>query len=101
MSFVKVGSTGDLKSSAMKGIEVNGKPILLANLADKYYAIGNICTHRGCKLSNGALNGDVVQCGCHGSRFDVKTGKVVGGPAARPEPSYEVQVKDDQILVKT
>jgi len=99
MELVNVGSTADLKPNKMKAVNANGKPILLVNLEGTYYAIGNKCTHMQCTLTNGQLNGDVVQCPCHGSKFNVKSGKVVGGPAAFPEPKYEVKVEGDKILV--
>jgi nitrite reductase/ring-hydroxylating ferredoxin subunit len=69
------------------------------NVKGEYYAIGNVCTHKGCMLSEGGLEGETVTCPCHGSKFDVKTGRVVGGPAVRPEPSYQVRVEKDQIMV--
>lgn len=100
LSFVKVISKSELAPGVLKGVMANEKPILLSNLEGKYYAIGNICTHRGCKLSNGTLSNEIVQCACHGSRFDVKTGKVVGGPAGRSEPAYNVKVEGNDILVE-
>jgi len=99
MGVVKVASTKELAPSKMIGVEAGGKKILVANLEGKYYAIGNRCTHMGCMLSDGVLKGGIVQCPCHGSRFDVKTGSVVGGPAKKPEPAFQVKVEGDQILV--
>jgi 3-phenylpropionate/trans-cinnamate dioxygenase ferredoxin subunit len=99
MTFVNVASIADLKPNKMKAVNANGKPILLVNLESTYYAIGNKCTHMQCTLTNGELKGEVVQCSCHGSRFNVKTGKVVGGPAAIDEPKYEVKVENGQIMV--
>jgi nitrite reductase/ring-hydroxylating ferredoxin subunit len=100
MSFVEVSSTENFAESSMKGVEANGKSILLINVVDKFYAIGNICTHMGCKLSSGSLRGEIIHCACHGSRFEAKTGQVVGGPATKSEPSYEVKVEGSRILVK-
>jgi nitrite reductase/ring-hydroxylating ferredoxin subunit len=99
MAFSNVAFAMDLKPNQMKPVNVNGKPVLLANIGGEYYAIGNKCTHMGCTLTNGELKGEVVQCPCHGSKFNVKTGKVVGGPAAIPEPKYKVKVENEQILV--
>jgi nitrite reductase/ring-hydroxylating ferredoxin subunit len=64
-----------------------------------FSAIGNKSTHMGCALSNGTLNGDTVQCACHGSVFNVKTGDVIRGPAKKPEQKYELQISSDQILL--
>ena len=100
MALVNVASTSDLKPNQMKPVNVNGKPILLANINGEYYAIGNKCTHMQCTLTNGELKGEVVQCPCHGSRFNVKTGAVVGGPAALPETKYKVKVVNGQVQIE-
>jgi nitrite reductase/ring-hydroxylating ferredoxin subunit len=80
-------------------VEKDGKRMLIANLNGEYHAIGNVCTHAGCKLSEGTLNGEKVTCPCHGSTFDIRTGAVLKGPAQKPEPSYNVRVEGDQIMV--
>ena len=88
-----------LPAGKMTAIDANGQSILIANVGGTYYAIRNICTHRGCHLSDGTLNAERVQCPCHGSTFDVRTGALVKGPAKDPEPSFKVVIKGDQILV--
>jgi nitrite reductase/ring-hydroxylating ferredoxin subunit len=100
MGFIKVASTKDLAPGKMVGFESDGRPILVTNVDGKYYAIGNTCTHMKCNLSDGSLKeGGIVQCPCHGSNFDVKTGNVVKGPAKTPEPAFQVKVEKDQILI--
>ena len=100
MEFANVATKKDLPKGEMQAVEINGKQILIANIENEYYAITNKCTHRGCKLSKGKLNGEVVKCPCHGSRFNVKTGEVVGGPATKSELKYEVKIEEDQIQIK-
>lgn len=99
LGFVKVASVKDLEVNPMIGAEAKGKQILLSKSDGGYFAIGNVCTHMGCMLSDGELKGEVVQCACHGSQFNVKTGKVIGGPAKKQEPTFEVKVEKGQILV--
>ena len=99
MGFVKVALKKEIPASKMKQIEISGNSILLANVDGEYYAIGNKCTHRGCKLSAGVLDGEIIRCPCHRSRFNVTTGEVVHGPATKPEPMYIVRVDEEQILV--
>jgi nitrite reductase/ring-hydroxylating ferredoxin subunit len=95
---VKIASTGDLSPGKMMGVEIQGKSILLANVNGTYYAIGNVCMHEGCILDGGTLGGVKVECPCHGSTYDVRTGKVLKGPAEQPEPVYPLRVNGDQIL---
>jgi len=99
MAFLKIFSAEDLKPNQMKAADAAGKSVLLVNLEGTFYAIGNKCTHMSCSLSNGRLKGETVQCPCHGSIFNVKTGNVVGGPAAKPEPKYDVKVENGQVMI--
>lgn len=96
---MKVASPKDLEPGKMMGVKAGGKSILVVNVKGNYYAIGNVCTHLGCLLSDGDLEGETVTCSCHGSKFDVKTGNIVRGPATKPEPSYQVIVEKDEITV--
>lgn len=98
--FVKVASTDEIPPSVMRKVEVKGQEILLVNIDGKYYAINNVCTHVGGPLDEGRIEHDEVVCPWHGSRFDVRTGEVKGGPARLPEPSYEVKVEGPDVLVK-
>ena len=98
--FVKVANTEDIQPSQMKEVEVNGEKACLANVEGKYYAIGNVCTHLGGPLAQGKLEGYEVQCPWHGSRFDIRTGKVARPPAMRSEPTYKIKTENDNILLK-
>jgi glycine betaine catabolism B len=98
--FVKVANTNEIMPSQMKEVEVDGQKILIANVKGKYYAIGSICTHEGGPLADGTLHDFEVECPWHGSKFDVRTGEVTNPPADEPEPSYEIKVEDNQILIK-
>lgn len=98
--FVKVAETEDVQVSQMMTVEVNDEKICLANVNGKYYAIGNVCTHMGGPLAEGKLEDYIVQCPWHGSRFDIRSGEVVRPPARKPEPTYEVKVENNEILVK-
>jgi nitrite reductase/ring-hydroxylating ferredoxin subunit len=99
MAFTSVASTVDFQPNQMKAVKAGGKSVLLANIDGAYYAIGNICMHMQCTLTNGKLKGEIVECPCHGSQYNVKTGAVVRGPALKPEPKYDVKTENGQILV--
>ena len=98
--FVKVADTKDIQPSRMKEVQVDGENICLVNVDGNYYAIGSICTHEGGPLADGTLEGYEVECPWHNSKFDVRTGEVTSPPANEPEPSYEVKVDGNDILIK-
>jgi nitrite reductase/ring-hydroxylating ferredoxin subunit len=64
------------------------------------HAIHDRCGHRGCLLSNGELDGDVITCSCHGSRFDVRDGALLQGPAVAAQPAFECREVDGRIEVR-
>ena len=99
MSFIEVAKTSEITNGKMKGVMLGGKDILITNVDGKYYAIGGICTHAGGDLSKGVLNGKIVRCPRHGSKFDVTTGKLAGGPAAKDELKFEIKVEGASIKV--
>jgi nitrite reductase/ring-hydroxylating ferredoxin subunit len=76
--------------------------ISVARVGDRLYAFDDLCTCAGnsCPLSGGLLTGTTITCQCHGSEFDVTTGAVVHGPAARPLNVYDVQVADGSIRIR-
>jgi nitrite reductase/ring-hydroxylating ferredoxin subunit len=98
--FVRVAETKDIQTSQMKEVQIEGEDVCIANVDGKYYAIGNVCTHEGGPLADSVLDGYEVECPWHQSKFDVRTGKVTNPPASESEPTYEIKVDGNSILVK-
>ena len=97
--FVKVAVTADVPLGELILVEVEDERIVLANVGGQYYALTDVCTHAECPISDGELEGEVLECPCHGSQFDVRTGAVVGPPADEPLTRYAVRIEGDDILV--
>jgi nitrite reductase/ring-hydroxylating ferredoxin subunit len=81
MSFVEVAKTKEIPAGKMKHFEVNGKEILVANVAGKFYATSDRCPHANARLSMGKLEGTTIICPLHFARFDISTGELQAGPA--------------------
>jgi len=99
MVVKKIGLAQELAFNPMKGAEIEGKQILIVKLGGNFFAIDDKCTHMGCKLSGGKLDGETVRCPCHGSMFNVRTGEVVKGPAKKPVLSYTVTVENGELSI--
>jgi 3-phenylpropionate/trans-cinnamate dioxygenase ferredoxin subunit len=98
--FVPVTPASAVAPGSMKWVVVDRERVLLANVEGAFYALRDMCGHRGESLSKGTLMGHVVECPLHYATFDVRTGKLLSGPASADVPSYEVQVRDDTVFVK-
>jgi nitrite reductase/ring-hydroxylating ferredoxin subunit len=84
----------------LEAVTVGDTPVLLVRRGDRVLALHDRCSHRGCPLSDGELDGEVVECGCHGSRFRLADGGVERGPATTPQPAYEARERDGRIEIR-
>jgi 3-phenylpropionate/trans-cinnamate dioxygenase ferredoxin subunit len=98
--FMKVTTTDGLEEQQAKLVEVEGQKIALFRLDGAFYALSDTCTHRGGPLSEGTVEGAQVTCPLHGARFDIKTGAVLGAPAAREVRSYPVRVAGADVEIE-
>jgi Rieske Fe-S protein len=60
------------------------------------HAFSSTCTHQGCTVNS--VSDGTINCPCHGSRFDVRTGAPVAGPASRPLPAVAVTVRGGEVV---
>lgn len=64
--------------------------------AGTFKGFSAVCTHQGCIVATIA-NG-TIDCPCHGSKFSIKDGSVVNGPAPSPLPPVAITVQGSSIL---
>jgi naphthalene 1,2-dioxygenase system ferredoxin subunit len=98
--WVHAAARSDLAEGEVLGVEVEGHSIALYNVDGVVFATDNICTHAYARLSDGWLDGELIECPLHAARFDVRTGKVLDPPATEDLKTYPVRVIDDEIKVK-
>ena len=98
---VRVASSKDVAPGTMHVFDVDGTKVNVTSVGGRLYAFDDTCTHRGCSLAKGKLDGTTVTCPCHGSQFDVTTGAVVRGPAQQPVRSRSVKVEGEGLLVES
>jgi 3-phenylpropionate/trans-cinnamate dioxygenase ferredoxin component len=99
LEFVEIAPLTDLPSGERLFVELDGKPIVLFNLAGTLFAIGDVCTHDNGPLGDGEVDGHEVVCPRHGARFDVRTGKASGLPAVVDIPAYPVRLVEGMIEI--
>src|SRR5437764_7935818 len=96
-----VGSMSELPEGASKTVYIAGEQVALFNVAGQIYAIEARCPHASAPLSDeGSLQGSMLTCARHGSRFDLaQECAVVQGPAVRGPRVWDVRVEGGQIVV--
>lgn len=98
--WVRAAGRSDLTEGEVLGVEVAGRSIALYDADGSLFATDNICTHAYACLSDGWLDGQVIECPLHAARFDIRTGKVLDPPATEDLRTYQVRVVGDDIQVR-
>ncbi len=80
MVYVKVAGAGEIPAGSMKHVEVMGTELCIINAGGTFYATADRCPHMSAPLSLGQLNGTVLTCPLHFSRYDIRTGTNLSGP---------------------
>jgi 3-phenylpropionate/trans-cinnamate dioxygenase ferredoxin component len=97
--YVRVAALADVPPNTLLHVDVGDERVCLANADDTIYAFRDNCSHRDFPLSSGTIIDGSVECGWHGGRFDMATGKATQLPAIKPIRTYPVRVEDGEIHV--
>ncbi len=95
---VVVAAEAEIPEGARKIVEVGGLSVGVFHHGGGWYALRNVCLHRGGPVCTGALEGDELVCPWHGFRYDVTTGQLADDPSAALE-RYPVTVRDGRVYL--
>jgi nitrite reductase/ring-hydroxylating ferredoxin subunit len=99
--WTEAAAASDLENGEPKAVVVGDTPVFMLRHGDHFHAIHDRCSHRGCSLAEtGKVEKEVVECGCHGSRFSLRDGSVQRGPATVGQPAYEVREQGGKVEIK-
>ena len=98
--WVSVALRADLRGGAMHAVAFGDHQIALYDVAGQVFATDNLCTHAHAFLTDGSLQGEIVECPLHGGRFSVRTGEGQGPPIPCDLKTYPVRVVDGEIQVR-
>ena len=99
IEYVEIVPASELPNGERLFFEIEGKPIVIFNIAGQLFSIGDICSHDDGPVGEGDIEGFNITCPRHGGEFDLQTGKAVQLPAVVDIPAYPVRVVDGMIQV--
>jgi nitrite reductase/ring-hydroxylating ferredoxin subunit len=100
--YAPVCDESELNGGKLVGVELEGESVVVSRSDEsgEVCAIAATCSHMGGPLPDGEREGDIVVCPWHGSRFDLCSGEVRGGPAVYPQPRYEARVRAGKVEIR-
>jgi 3-phenylpropionate/trans-cinnamate dioxygenase ferredoxin subunit len=99
VEFIEIAPVAELPNAERLFVELEGRSLVIFNIAEQFFAIGDICSHDDGPVGEGDLEGYNIVCPRHGAEFDVRTGQAVQMPAVVDIPAYPVKVVDGMIQV--
>jgi nitrite reductase/ring-hydroxylating ferredoxin subunit/uncharacterized membrane protein len=90
----------DVPADKLVKAKAGAQTLVVVRRGTSLNALHDVCAHQGCSLSEGKIVGDAIECGCHGSRFRLRDGLVVRGPAVFDQPHYEVREAEGKLEVR-
>jgi 3-phenylpropionate/trans-cinnamate dioxygenase ferredoxin component len=97
--FLDIAPESELPNGERIFVEVEGRSLVIFNIAGQFYAIGDVCSHDDGPVGDGDVEGYNIVCPRHGGEFDIRTGQAVQMPAVVDIPAYPVKVVDGMIQV--
>jgi nitrite reductase/ring-hydroxylating ferredoxin subunit len=93
-------STADVAPGTALKVEIEDLALAVFNVDGEFFVTDDACTHGPGSLSEGNVEGDVVECNFHGGRFNIRTGEVVGPPCMVPIKTYPATVVDGKVTIE-
>ncbi len=93
--------TSDIAPGNALRVESGELTLAVFNVDGAFYVTDDLCTHGPGLLSEGYIDGDVVECNFHNGQFNIKTGEVVSPPCMVPVRTYKTIVEGDRIFIET
>jgi len=81
-------------------VETNGLALAVYNVDGTIYVTDDACTHGPGSLSEGCLEGEVIECNFHQGAFNVRTGEVVLPPCMVPIQTYPAVVEEGTVFIE-
>jgi len=99
LEYVTVATVDEVGPGQRKLVDVDGEPLAVFNIAGRYFAIADRCSHDDGPVAQGEVADTTVECPRHGARFNLETGKALTLPAVVDIPAYPVRVVGQEIQV--
>lgn len=98
-SSIELCSADDVPEGSALRVEADALTLAVFNVDGEFYVTDDQCTHGPGSLSEGFIDGDIVECNFHQGQFNIRTGEVVLPPCFVPVKTYPAVVCDGKVCI--
>ena len=93
-------AASDVAPGGALKVEVEDLALAVFNIDGEFFVTDDLCTHGPGSLSEGYIDGDVVECNFHNGQFNIRTGEVVSPPCMVPIKTYPTTVREGRVTIE-
>ena len=97
---IELCNTSEVEAGGALRVEKDDLVLAVFNVDGEFFVTDDACTHGPGSLSEGYVEGDVVECNFHNGQFNIRTGEVVSPPCMVPVKTYRTVVEDGKVFVE-
>lgn len=90
----------DVAAGTALKVEAGEHTLAVFNIEGAFYVMNDLCTHGPGSLSEGYIDGDVVECNFHQGQFNICTGEIVAPPCMIPQRIYPVIIENGKVMIE-
>ena len=91
--------TSDVPEGGVVKVDAAGLTLAVFNLGSHFYVTDDNCTHGPGSLSEGCVDGDIIECDFHNGAFNIRTGAVVTAPCMVSLRTFHTIVVDGKVFI--
>src|ERR1700681_2519385 len=93
-------NTADVTPGTALKVEIGDLTLAVFNVDGEFYVLDDLCTHGPGSLSEGYIEGDIVECNFHNGQFNIRPGEVVLPPCMTPAKTYPATVENGKVVIE-
>ena len=98
-ALIELCATADVPEGGVIKVETAGLTVAVFNLGNHFYVTDDNCTHGPGSLSEGCVEGDVIECDFHNGAFNIRTGEVVTPPCMISLRTFQTSVLEGKVFI--
>lgn len=99
-NLIELCAKDDVGEGEVILVETGDLELAVYRVEGEFYVTDDACTHGPGSLSEGYLEGHVIECDFHSGQFDIRNGEVVAPPCMVPIRTYKVVPHDTAVVIE-
>jgi len=97
---IEICAKDDVPDGEVIRVDHGDLELAVYHVEGTFYVTDNACTHGPGELSEGYLEGHVIECDFHQGKFDIRDGEVVAPPCLVAIKTYKILPHETAVVIE-